>query len=89
MKPWIITNGIFKALDAPGAKGEVINLASGQAVSIRSVLEKLIDVTKSKATPEFGALPYRSGENMSLYANITKAEKLLDWSPEISLTKVF
>ena len=79
-----ITKGIFKALDAPGAKGEIINLASGQAVSIRSVLEKLIDVTKSKATPEFGALPYRSGENMSLYANITKAKKLLDWSPEIS-----
>jgi nucleoside-diphosphate-sugar epimerase len=79
-----ITKGIFKALDAPGAKGEVINLASGQAVSIRNILEKLIDVTKSKANPEFGAVPYRSGENMSLYANITKAKKLLDWSPEIS-----
>jgi nucleoside-diphosphate-sugar epimerase len=79
-----ITKGILKALDVPDAKGEVINLASGQVVSIRNVLEKLIKVTKSKAAPQFGALPYRNGENMSLYADITKAKKLLDWSPEIS-----
>ena len=35
--------------------------------------------------PQFGKTAYRDGENMELYADITKAKKLLNWQPQISL----
>ena len=40
-----------------------------------------------KGTPEFGKYPYRKMENMSLYADINKAKKLLNWKAKISLDK--
>ena len=35
--------------------------------------------------PKFGEIPYRIGENMALYADISKANKLLKWQPIIDL----
>ena len=35
--------------------------------------------------PKFGQVPYRDEENMALYADISKANKLLKWSPKITL----
>ncbi len=79
-----IAEGVFKALEAPKAKGEIVNLASGKGVSIRSMIEAICRMTK-KGKPEFGKISYRTGENMALYANIEKAQKLLGWYPVISI----
>ena len=38
-----------------------------------------------KGEPSFGEIPYRSGENMSLYADIQKAQNLLRWEPKYHL----
>ncbi len=35
--------------------------------------------------PQFGQIAYRNGENMSLYGDITKARKLLEWKPSVGL----
>ena len=35
--------------------------------------------------PKFGQVPYRDEENMALYADISKANKLLKWSPKINI----
>ena len=35
--------------------------------------------------PRYGDVPYRVGENMSLFANITKASEKLKWQPKIEL----
>lgn len=35
--------------------------------------------------PQFGAHPYRPGENMALYADVSKAERLLGFRAEIGL----
>ena len=35
--------------------------------------------------PLFGKIPYRIGENMQLYANISKAKNLLKWTPVTSI----
>ena len=45
---------------------------------IRKMIEMVCEITGSGA-PIFGALPYRQGENMSLYANVEKANSLLKW----------
>lgn len=75
---------IFLALQNNAVDGEVINIGSGQAVSIRSMIETVCRMTGG-GKPEFGAVPYRRGENMALYADVRKAAKLLGWSPRISL----
>jgi nucleoside-diphosphate-sugar epimerase len=77
-------DGIFAALTQPAAAGEVVNIASGAPVSIRSVVERIRAIV-GKGEPRFGEVPYRTGENMQLYADITKAKRLLGWEPAVPL----
>lgn len=79
-----IVNGILKTLSSKVAFGQIINLASGRPVSIKEVI---LLVTKLIGTgiPEFGTINYRVGENMSLYADVSKANKFLYWKPSVSL----
>ena len=78
-----IVLGIFNALDSKNAHGEVINLASGRPVSIKSVVEKISSMIGGQ--PDYGAIAYRAEENMSLYADVRKAYKLLNWEPRTTL----
>ena len=64
--------------------GEVINISSGKPVSIKEVVEMIVNIIGS-GRPQFGLVDYRDGENMALYADISKAKKLLDWSPNFDL----
>jgi len=73
-----ITDGILKTLKCNDVNGEVINLASGDPISIRSVIEKVRNYI-GKGHPIFGKIAYRPGENMKLYADTSKAEDLLKW----------
>ena len=75
-----IAQGILTALTNEQVNGEIINLASGNPVAIRDAIE-LIQTTLGKGTPEFGKVPYRAGENMALYADVSKAKKILGWEP--------
>ena len=79
-----VAAGLLKASRTPAARGEVINLASGQPVAIREMVETVCRLIGG-GVPEFGQVPYRPGENMALHADITKASQLLEWRPEISL----
>jgi len=79
-----ISRGIIAALKAKQALGEVINLASGQPVSIRTMIEKVREQV-GKGEPQFGKIAYRPGENMSLYADVEKAAQLLGWQPDIEV----
>ena len=64
----------------------VFNIASGKPVSIRAMIQKACALT-SAGNPQYGVVPYRPRENMSLYANISKAQQMLQWEPAISLDK--
>ena len=66
------------------AVGHVINVASGQPITIRAVIEKVMKLIGS-GQPSFGAYPYRPGENMELYAYVSLAYDLLDWQATTSL----
>jgi len=79
-----ITRGILLALKSDDVNGEVINLASGVPISIRKIVE-LVQETIGKGTPDFGAIPYRIGENMALYADNSKAARILGWLPTITI----
>jgi nucleoside-diphosphate-sugar epimerase len=75
---------MLKAALSSEAKGHIINIASGMPVSIREMVEKIIRLTNG-GKPLWGTYPYRKGENMELYADISLANKLLRWKPSVSL----
>jgi nucleoside-diphosphate-sugar epimerase len=79
-----ITDGILSVLENDKVNGEIINLASGVPVSIREVIE-IIHQYVGSGRPGYGKVPYRNGENMQLFADISKAKRILNWSPKISL----
>ena len=73
-----ITDGILRAMKNDNVNGKIINLASGDPISIRTVIEK-VQTYIGKGIPKFGKISYRVGENMSLYADTSRAEHLLGW----------
>ena len=79
-----IVDAVFLTFNNSDTHGEVINIASGDLISIKDIvinIQKIIGMGK----PQFGKVPYRVGENMELYANILKAKKLLNWESKVDL----
>jgi nucleoside-diphosphate-sugar epimerase len=77
-------NAILQALVKPEAVGEVFNVASGRPVSIRTMIDKVCDISGT-GKPQYGEVPYRTGENMELYAHVEKAKKYLCWEAKTSI----
>lgn len=77
-------DAIFSALGTKESFGEVINIASGRPVRIRNMIEA-ISTSIGSGFPQYGALSYRTGENLALYADITKARDILGWSAQTDL----
>ena len=67
--------------------GKVINIGSGDTVSLRDValLAARVIGNGSENLLRFGALPYRSNEIMNYSVDITLARELLGWAPRFSL----
>ena len=79
-------SAVFLALENKNVQGEVINISSGKPISIRKVTELIVNMIGS-GRPQFGHFDYRQGESMSLYAEIEKANDLLDWKPIVKIEK--
>ena len=75
---------ILHALTHPEVDGNVFNVASGEGVAIRTMIKKVCQLTGT-GKPRFGEVPYRTGENMTLYGNISKTKSILSWEPLIPL----
>lgn len=81
-----IVEAVFMVLSNDAADGKVFNIASGKPVSIRTIVEKMVDIIGS-GKPNFGAVPYREGESMELYADINYADEVLSWTPKTQLSE--
>jgi nucleoside-diphosphate-sugar epimerase len=79
-----VVDGLILAALKQESVGHVINIASGTPVSVKTVIEKIVKMI-GKGEPDFGVYPYRQGENMELYADVTLAHKLLGWRPSTLL----
>jgi UDP-glucose 4-epimerase len=64
---------------------EAINICNGTPVTIRDVVQTIIELTGNKATPDFGALPYRSGELWIQSGDPARAHSTLGWTPDVLL----
>ncbi len=67
--------------------GEVINIATGVAPSIRAVARTIGRMAGGTHLLRFGALPERPNDTADLRGDASKAERLLDWRPTISLAR--
>jgi nucleoside-diphosphate-sugar epimerase len=74
-----VVAGVLACCEAPGAAGEVINIAAGGRVSLLEVVGALQRILKSNVEPTFG--PPREGDVKDSQADIFKARKLLGFEP--------
>ena len=73
-----VINGLLTAAQAPDVEGCTIDLGSGTLVSVRSVIQRLIDLTASRVDPLYGVLPDRPFEQLRV-ADTTYAFAKLGW----------
>ena len=60
----------------------VVNIGSGQATSIKELVEKIIKISGKDIIPKYVDIPIRQ---FSRTGNISRAKKVLGWEPKISL----
>jgi dTDP-L-rhamnose 4-epimerase len=73
------------ALESAAATGEVINVGSGQPLTVRDVAARLASVLgKEHIAPEIVG-KYRVGDIRHCFADIAKAERLLGYRPQVGL----
>jgi len=79
-----VVEAVFATFSRPAARGETINVASGTGVTIHQMIET-VQAQIGRGEPLFGEVAYRPGENMALYADVSKAKRLLGWSAKVTL----
>ena len=72
------------ALECDAANGEVFNVGSGNAYTIRELAERFAKVVGVDVTPDITE-QYRVGDIRHCFADITKAQTVLGYKPEVDL----
>ena len=80
-----IVNALILALQNNNVNGQVFNIGTGKAATIKELAQTMLALTSTKL--EVINAPARTGDIKQSYANITKANKLLDYKPQYTLKK--
>jgi UDP-glucose 4-epimerase len=78
-----IIEGIWSAVGSEAATGEIVNLGSGRPVDLIGVLKLIGDVMHREVNPIFEKP--RLDEPQETHADITKAQRLLNYQPKVSI----
>lgn len=62
---------------ADKAVGEIVNVSSGDSVSLKKIIETSKSILHSTSVVNYGALPYRKNEMMNLRCNVSKLENII------------
>jgi nucleoside-diphosphate-sugar epimerase len=81
-----VIRGLIAAAHVQGIAGTTIELGSGSLVSTRKIVEHLLELTRSRIAPAFGALPDRPLEQVRV-ADVVQTYRTLGWRPSISLVE--
>jgi nucleoside-diphosphate-sugar epimerase len=74
-----VVDGVLRACTAPGASGEVINVATGGRISLNQLFEAVRALTGAKVDPIYAET--RVGDVRDSQADIGKARRLLGYEP--------
>jgi UDP-glucuronate decarboxylase len=75
--------GLLRFVAKDGLGGEVINIGNPNELSISELASIIMKITDSKSKLEYYPLPQDDPHHRC--PNITKAKKLLNWSPKVNL----
>jgi nucleoside-diphosphate-sugar epimerase len=78
-----VVDGVLRAVEAPGAAGEVINVATGGRVSLNHLLATMNGIVGGRAEAIYREP--RAGDVRDSQADITKATTLLGYVPLVGL----
>ena len=81
-----VASAIVLMIDKPNVHG-VFNLGSGNAVPLKSIIEKTRDFINPLTLLNFGAVPYREDQVMHLEANIDLLSNAISWSPNVDINE--
>jgi dTDP-L-rhamnose 4-epimerase len=73
------------ALESEAAAGEALNISSGEAMTVGEIARKTVDCLGSKGLEPEITRRYRVGDIRHCFADISKARRILGWSPAIGL----
>jgi nucleoside-diphosphate-sugar epimerase len=80
-----VVEGMLAAAAAPGVEGQSLDLGTGQAHTVRHVVERIWELAGGKGRILPGALPYRPAEVMRLVADADRTAALIGWRARIGL----
>ncbi len=80
-----VVDANLRAAESPDAVGEIINLGLNQRITLNQLLTELQKITGTNLTPHYESP--RAGDIRHSLADITKAEKLLDYRPIVGLAE--
>jgi nucleoside-diphosphate-sugar epimerase len=78
-----VVDGVLRAVDAPLAVGEVMNVATGGRISLNELLATLQTLTGNTAPARYET--GRAGDVRDSQADISKAERILGYRPTVAL----
>jgi nucleoside-diphosphate-sugar epimerase len=77
-----VVDGVLRACEAPGASGEVINVATAGRISLNLLFDEMRRLIGSDVKPIYAE--FRAGDVRDSQADISKAARLLGYKPVIS-----
>lgn len=77
-------DALYRASQAATLSG-VFNLGSGEAETVRGIVERIRDRIDPALVLGFGDVPYGPGEPMRVEADISRLRRELGWCPAVSL----
>ena len=80
-----VVEGMLAAAQAPGIEGQSLDLGTGQAHTVRQVVERVWAITAAQGHILAGALPYRPAEVMHLAADADRTARLTGWRARVGL----
>ncbi|HEY4000210.1 MAG TPA: GDP-mannose 4,6-dehydratase [Candidatus Xenobia bacterium] len=78
-----LVEGLLLAAQHDGRLEGVVNLAAGEEISIRTLVETIARLTETTSDVRIGAIPYRPTEIWRMYADASRARSLLGWKPKV------
>jgi UDP-N-acetylglucosamine/UDP-N-acetyl-alpha-D-glucosaminouronate 4-epimerase len=77
-----VVDGVLRACEAKGASGRVINVATGQRISLNQLFETMRRLIGADVKPQYAAA--RAGDVRDSQADITRAREILGYEPIVS-----
>ena len=79
-----VVNSMYNAIQY--GKNETFNIATGKAITIKELAEKMIAMSGKKIDIKY--LERKKGEIRHSYADISKAKEMIGYSPKFDLDKI-